>query len=661
MSHMVYLKIMGEQQGDISQGCGSEQSVGNRYQYGHEDEIYVFSLDDSVTNTSQGVKYHGINFCKTVDKSSPLLMNAINNNERCWMNFDFYRINRSGRWEKYFNIEVRGASLSVDITQICTSCIDQEYITVQFDYIFYRHLAAGTEYCHLIAPERYNTLFPVAMKITEPEIKKREITLTIGVFFDGTGNNITNANLRMSDCNPERFGIDPGEAGEFNQRCMEKKGITGTGATSYLGGHTTIHWLNSLYVEDAEITDDQTAYQRQIYVEGIGTENNKADSLMGMGLGNYDTGVIAKTDRAVQLITQKITTFADKIHSHKITVKALQFDVFGFSRGAAAARHFASRVFQRDPALVNAVSVAFSAVTYQGKPAGEVRFLGIFDTVAAVGGVEDGFNPHDSNNPGVRLALPHGIAKQVFHLTAMHECRYNFCLNSVKGNWPELSLPGAHSDIGGGYNATETEYLFLTRPEIETRPESVPDSETRVYRHAAVQARRLLDYPVLAPLLPSGVMQTESDADDRMPQDRYGTAQKRVGAAVTFHRTVTNEWSKIPLRVMYEVAKMTGVKFTGIDDDSEFLPPPELESLCKKAVQQAKATIKNERVVPFSSEELRIIGRYIHCSANWNTVDYHLKNSITAAAAPAETFSYVNRPDEEWTRTVYNMDGAKQQ
>lgn len=229
MSHMVYLKIMGEQQGDISQGCGSEQSVGNRYQYGHEDEIYAFSLDDSVTNTSQGVKYHGINFCKTVDKSSPLLMNAINNNESCWMNFDFYRINRSGRWEKYFNIEVRGASLSVDITQICTSCIDQEYITVQFDYICYRHLAAGTEYCHLIAPECYNTLFPVAMKITEPKIKKREITLTIGVFFDGTGNNITNANLRMSDCNPERFGIDPGEAGEFNQRCMEKRELRGQG------------------------------------------------------------------------------------------------------------------------------------------------------------------------------------------------------------------------------------------------------------------------------------------------------------------------------------------------------------------------------------------------------------------------------------------------
>ncbi|WP_312817417.1 type VI secretion system tube protein TssD [Atlantibacter subterraneus] len=661
MSNMVYLKIMGEQQGDISQGCGSEQSVGNRYQYGHEDEIYVFSLDDSVTNTSQGVKYHGINFCKTVDKSSPLLMNAINNNERCWMSFDFYRINRSGRWEKYFNIEVRGASLSVDITQICTSCIDQEYITVQFDYICYRHLAAGTEYCHLIAPERYNTLFPVAMKITEPEIKKREITLTIGVFFDGTGNNITNANLRMSDCNPESFGIDPGEAGEFNQRCMEKKGITGTGATSYLGGHTNIHWLNSLYVEDAEITDDQTAYQRQIYVEGIGTENNKADSLMGMGLGNYDTGVIAKTDRAVQLIREKLAIFAHSIPGQQVTIKALQFDVFGFSRGAAAARHFASRVFQRDPALVTAVSAAFSAVTYQGKPAGEVRFLGIFDTVAAVGGVEDGFNPHDSNNPGVRLALPRGIAKQVFHLTAMHECRYNFCLNSVKGHWPELSLPGAHSDIGGGYNATETEYLFLTRPEIETRPESVPDSETRVYRHAAVQAGRLLDYPVLAPLLPSGVMKTESDADDRMPQDRYGTAQKRVGAAVTFHRTVTNEWSKIPLRVMYEVARMAGVNFKDIQKSKKLLPPPDLQSLCDKAVQQAKATLKNDRVVPFSSEELRIIGRYIHCSANWNTVDYHLKNSITAAAAPAETFSYVNRPDEEWTRTVYNMDGAKQQ
>lgn len=42
MSDLIYLKITGEKQGDISSGCGAYESVGNRWQVGHEDEIFVF-------------------------------------------------------------------------------------------------------------------------------------------------------------------------------------------------------------------------------------------------------------------------------------------------------------------------------------------------------------------------------------------------------------------------------------------------------------------------------------------------------------------------------------------------------------------------------------------------------------------------------------------
>ncbi|EEV6730488.1 type VI secretion system tube protein Hcp, partial [Escherichia coli] len=42
MGDIIYLRITGEQQGDISAGCGTQASVGNRYQQGHEDEIFVF-------------------------------------------------------------------------------------------------------------------------------------------------------------------------------------------------------------------------------------------------------------------------------------------------------------------------------------------------------------------------------------------------------------------------------------------------------------------------------------------------------------------------------------------------------------------------------------------------------------------------------------------
>ncbi|NAJ60139.1 hypothetical protein GUB36_05955 [Escherichia coli] len=43
MGDIVYLRIIGEKQGDISSGCGTYASVGNRWQVGHEDEIFAFA------------------------------------------------------------------------------------------------------------------------------------------------------------------------------------------------------------------------------------------------------------------------------------------------------------------------------------------------------------------------------------------------------------------------------------------------------------------------------------------------------------------------------------------------------------------------------------------------------------------------------------------
>lgn len=63
------------------------------------DEIFVFSLGAEVTNTGKGANLQGLTFNKQIDKSSPLLAQAINNNENMFMEFWFYRINRYGQWE----------------------------------------------------------------------------------------------------------------------------------------------------------------------------------------------------------------------------------------------------------------------------------------------------------------------------------------------------------------------------------------------------------------------------------------------------------------------------------------------------------------------------------------------------------------------------------
>ena len=51
MSNIVYLTVTGEQQGSISAGCGTSESTGNRWQSGHEDEIFTFSLLNNINNS----------------------------------------------------------------------------------------------------------------------------------------------------------------------------------------------------------------------------------------------------------------------------------------------------------------------------------------------------------------------------------------------------------------------------------------------------------------------------------------------------------------------------------------------------------------------------------------------------------------------------------
>ncbi|RAN85550.1 hypothetical protein B5P41_34380, partial [Bacillus sp. SRB_28] len=74
--------------------------------------------------------------------------------------------------------------------------------------------------------------------------KKREVTLTIGVFFDGTGNNANNSGDRQDVCTAEHFGMNNEESESALQHCiLLDRGLSGTAAGSYLGYYTNVHWL----------------------------------------------------------------------------------------------------------------------------------------------------------------------------------------------------------------------------------------------------------------------------------------------------------------------------------------------------------------------------------------------------------------------------------
>ncbi|MFL9857204.1 DUF2235 domain-containing protein [Paraburkholderia madseniana] len=123
-------------------------------------------------------------------------------------------------------------------------------------------------------------------------------------------------------------------------------------------------------------------------------------------------------------------------------------DVFGFSRGAAQARVFC-----------NWLDECFEGDTLAGVTS-HIRFLGIFDTVAAVGlGPAAGrwANGHNAWGEPKNLRISPRV-RHCEHHAAMHEQRESFPLEDVQApgdamppNCRQFRFPGMHSDLGGGY------------------------------------------------------------------------------------------------------------------------------------------------------------------------------------------------------------------
>lgn len=176
MSDLIYLKITGEHQGNISSDCGTYASVGNRWQENHPDEIFAFSLSNGLVNTDSGINAQLLNFTKLIDKSTPLLINAINNNERLFIEIDLWRINRFGKWERYYYIQLRNALVKSIQTYVILNKLDTEEITVSYDYILCKHLIANTEFDYLAFPAEYNRLFipprPQPVSTIKPIVKR---------------------------------------------------------------------------------------------------------------------------------------------------------------------------------------------------------------------------------------------------------------------------------------------------------------------------------------------------------------------------------------------------------------------------------------------------------------------------------------------------------
>jgi len=170
----------------------------------------------------------------------------------------------------------------------------------------------------------------------------------------------------------------------------------------------------------------RNAGQHSFYYSGIGTYGNHLQRLFNVVFApeNLDVGrIVRKARKDLAVVWEK----GDAIH------------LFGFSRGAALARRFAS------------------ILLHHGLPGKQdipsIRFLGVFDTVASLGLP----NLNDEEKPVSDVVFEnHTVAANVqeaLHLVSLDENRIAFqpTLMNMDNKVTEIWFSGAHSDIGGGF------------------------------------------------------------------------------------------------------------------------------------------------------------------------------------------------------------------
>lgn len=321
----------------------------------------------------------------------------------------------------------------------------------------------------------------------EEYILEESAVITIGVFMDGTLNNRDNTNARLAY---EKAIIDKtplSRDAKVYKNVIEKvkKDLRG----SYDNDLSNVARMEPAY----KLIKKGKQLQTRVYVEGIGTTNKHADDDKGYGEGVGATGILKKVEKACIEASKKISKLVSDNEVKQITI--LRIDIFGFSRGAAAARNFAHEIKLRknhkrtifneyDKTEKKTKKEQKYTVDYGelGMQLGAknidkiklltIRFIGLYETVASYGYNHTGGWSLGENNDSVQLHL-NAVSRawNTFQLVAQDEHRENFTLtniNSAGARGVTKFIPGVHSDIGGGYidNYEERDLIIFTPPSL---------------------------------------------------------------------------------------------------------------------------------------------------------------------------------------------------
>lgn len=267
--------------------------------------------------------------------------------------------------------------------------------------------------------------------------------IKVGVFFDGTNNNMArdkplvgHSNIvslfdaHKADDNHFRYYI-PGVGTPFPE--IGEHGEDPSGKAYSAGGEARIHFamlqvFNAVCRASTKMDLVAPDEMRQVVTttDGLATWWRLGDSKM------------------VSFFRQLNERLRKAVEGKRPKVIKVSLSVFGFSRGAAEARVFAKWIQMATGGLVGNATL-------------DMRFLGVFDTVASVfladsSPVGSGFFDWADGNLDIS-----GIGRTE-HMVASHEIRLSFPLSTARTGsaYPALTVerayPGAHSDVGGGYS-----------------------------------------------------------------------------------------------------------------------------------------------------------------------------------------------------------------
>lgn len=156
-----FISITGSKQGLITEGAFTQDSVGNVYQKGHENEIQVQEIEhlieipaDPKNGQPTGQRIHGpLTFTSTLNKASPMLYQALATGEMLTdVVVSWYRTANDGHQDVFFTTKLEDATI-VSINTVLPHVQNKENaeytqlikVAMAYRKIIWTHDVCGTQ------------------------------------------------------------------------------------------------------------------------------------------------------------------------------------------------------------------------------------------------------------------------------------------------------------------------------------------------------------------------------------------------------------------------------------------------------------------------------------------------------------------------------------